>query len=185
MASLIKVDVYNDSQLPLINRVKKVMSILGREGVFAGKESRFVSSKLAFLITVDGQDAGFIYFVNEDNKSSKILFLDLAVLKEYRGKEVAYTYMKEILDNKELIKNRFVIAEVEETNKSSLRLLEKFGSVKVGNKHYLLQPERLIEFNCFIEDSKVDIEEPLYDYREMYDEIMNSEDDGYQKKLIM
>ena len=184
MASLIRVNVYNDSDLPLINRVRKVMNQIKKESNFYGKEDIFLFSPLAFLITVDGQDAGFIYFVNEDNKTSKILFADIAILNEYKRKKVAYTYMREILDNKELINNRFVLAEVEEYDIASQNLLEKLRATKVADKHFLLQPERLREFNDYLEESNIDLEEPVFDYREIYDEIMNSEDDGYQKKIM-
>ena len=124
----------------LINRVRKVMNQIKKESDFYGKEDRFLFSPLAFLITVDGQDAGFIYFLNEDNKTSKILFVYIAILNEYKRKKVAYTYMREILDNKELINNRFVLAEVEEYNLASQNLLEKLRATKVADKHFLLQP---------------------------------------------
>lgn len=165
MIDLIRVYIRDDN-LPLINRIEAVMSKLKKELCFSGSRTRLLLSKLAFLITVDEEDAGFIYFVNEDDKTKEILFLDLAVLSEYRNQKVASACLKKILNDDNLIKNRFVLAEVSPDNEASLGLMKSLGTIQVSHKHFLLQPNRLEEFNNHIRINKVNIEEELLDYYE-------------------
>lgn len=81
MASLIKVDVYKDSDLPLVNRILNVMDKLKHQFCFYGSKNRLLLSKYAYLITVDGQDAGFIYLLNESNKTKEEKMETLLLMK--------------------------------------------------------------------------------------------------------
>lgn len=182
MASLIKVDVYKDSDLPLVNRILNVMDKLKHQFCFYGSKNRLLLSEYAYLITVDGRDAGFIYLLNESNKTNDILFLDIAILKEFRSRNVAYTYLKEVLLDESIPSDKFIVAEVESCNKASIRLMNKLDAIKVADEYYLLQRKKYNEFKSFVKFNDITLDDIHDDFKKS---IEICRDKTFQKKKIM
>lgn len=61
------VDPYKDDKenQDVINRIWNVMSMIRKDGVFAGKLDRFGTSYYSYLIRFDNKDIGFIYATPE------------------------------------------------------------------------------------------------------------------------
>lgn len=140
-------------------RILKLMNRLHKERIgyeFVGIERRFKASLISFLIVEDNEDIGFMYLTDEDKPG--MFFLDISILRNYRFKGIGYEAIKELLNRyKNCGVKNFVLAEVETDNIACLKVMKKLGSIQVSEKHFLLQPERIMEFRNFIVNESIDL----------------------------
>lgn len=129
------------------DRIENIINTIEKEkNVFPGKKDRLYTAAVAVLITVDDKDAGFIYATCE-NRYSKGLFIDMALLKEYRGlgygKEALNQFVKRVNTG-----NVYLFGEIESTNVASNAIADHIGIKIIDNdkNYYLFPKERLAEF---------------------------------------
>ena len=137
------IDPYEDDKEneDVVNRIWNVMSLIRKDGVFAGKQDRFAISYFSYLIRYDNKDIGFIYATPE-RRYRNGLFIDMALLKEYRGKGIG----KEVLEKFCLIHNNiYMFGEVLEYNKASNIISSKVG-VEIAPGYYLFPKDKYEEF---------------------------------------
>ena len=166
-------------------RVFDVMKELHKRRIgfeFVGTERRFKAADIAFVITEEDKDIGFLYLTNEGKQG--MYFLDICILREYRGRGIGYEAIKELLKryNNAAIKN-FVIAEFESDNISCLNVMKKLGGIKVSEKHFLIQPERLKEFREFIINDSVDLMVKAPELKEIVEAIHAKNGDNKNPKV--
>lgn len=140
-------------------RIIKVMNKIRSQSInyeFWGNESRFKASIISFLIREDDQDVGFMYLTDEQKPG--MLFLDISIIKSYRARGLGYEAIKELLKryNNCGVK-QFILAEVENDNTACLNVMKKLGAIEISEKHFLLQPERLVEFKNYIVNESVEL----------------------------
>ena len=118
--------------------------------IFKGREDRLLSA--AMLSTIYDKDKliGFANLIKE-KQNPNFLFLDVGIIKEYRGKHVASQILEEL---KEIPK--YIIVETKEDNLLANKSLEDrtVKLLEVNDRNvYLLQKER---YNEFIENGYYD-----------------------------
>ena len=137
------IDPYKDNKEneDIVHRIWNIMYLIREEGVFAGKPDRFAISYYSYLIRYDNKDIGFIYATPEQRYKNG-LFIDMALLKEYRGKGIG----KEVLENFCLNHNDiYMFGEVLEDNKASNIISSKVG-VEIAPGYYLFPKDKYEEF---------------------------------------
>ena len=140
-------DVYEDPNNT--DRYNRVMDIINSDleirKIFFTKKNRFSLAQYTYLITVDGEDAGFINLVYERGDYS-FLVLDSGIIEKYRGKGLGTKALKflQSLDFED-----FIIAETKKDNNNSNGSISKVG-VQIADSdefnYYLLQKDRVEEF---------------------------------------
>ena len=77
-------------------------------------------------------------------------------------------YEKEFLENYNTYNYKeFILGEVKEDNIACLNMLKKLNSIQVSPNYYLLQPERIDEFNNFIAKENIDLTLPNMSARDV------------------
>ena len=125
----------------IVKRISELMYEIQKDGVFAGKINRFALSYYAYLIAYNNNDIGFIY-ATEEHRYPNGLFIDMALLKEYRNKGIG----KKVLDmfvNKH--NDTLMFSEVLSNNISSNKISNDIG-VRLDNGMYLFPKEKYSEF---------------------------------------
>ena len=116
----------------------------GIKDIFSGKKTRLLFSPLTYIIEVDSKDIGFFNLVDEQVEG--IFFVDLGIIKEYRGKGIA----KEVLSTIPSIKcSNFIVSEVKKDNIPANKVSSQIGVMVTETEDrnfYLMQKERLEEF---------------------------------------
>ncbi len=133
------VDPYEDNKEneDVVHRIWNVMSLIRKDGVFAGKLARFGTSYYSYLIRFDNKDIGFIYATPE-RRYTNGLFIDMALLNEYRGKGIG----KEVLERFCLMHNDiYMFGEVLEDNKASNIISSKVGA-EIAPGYYLFPKDK-------------------------------------------
>lgn len=161
----------NKPEKDITSRILRVMEKF-KNDEFCGKNTRLFASFLSYVITEDNEDIGFLYLVKENYNN--ILFMDIGVISKYRGRGIASSATKEVVDIMTQHFSDFVIAEVRSNNIASLKVVEKLNGIKVGEQHYLLQPERKKEYLEYASENNVDLSKSTYDYVSMMKEIMDN-----------
>lgn len=136
------------------NKIYVIMDKLKEEGnVFAGKRDRLNFAYLSFLIKYNGLDVGFVYIIDE-NRYSDGLFIDMAIIKEYRGLGIGKQALEQIINKVKT--EQFLIGEVKKDNDASNRLSNDIGIKILEDKYnyYLFPKSRYEEFMKFNEDSR-------------------------------
>lgn len=166
-------------------RILKVMNKIRSQSIeyeFAGNEYRYKAATVSFLITENNADIGFIYLTDEDKKN--MFFLDISLLKKYRGHGIGFEAIKELLKRyKNCGIKKFILAEVEYDNEACNKMMNKLGCIKVSEKHYLMQPERLKEFRDFIINESVDLMTEAPKIKDVIEQIHENKGQGKVKKL--
>ena len=94
----------------IYNEIYGIMNKLNEEGnVFAGKRDRLDFAPWSFLIKYNGEDVGFVYVTNEQRYNDG-LFIDMAIIKEYRGLGIGKQALEQLLD--EVKTQKFLIGEI-------------------------------------------------------------------------
>ena len=154
---------HNDADISVFNRMLQIMQNLSNEGVFCGTYNRLACSIFAFLINEKGKDVGFIYFVDEGLED--ILFMDIGILANNRKTGLAYAALEQIINEINNKYNVFLVSEISLSNINAIKVTERYGGVKVSDRHYLLQPERHEEFLRYLSDLNIDLNEHNYGER--------------------
>lgn len=167
-------------------RISNIMDRLHRERIgyeFAGVSRRFRASVISFLIVDNNEDIGFLYLTDEDKPD--MLFLDISILRQYRGEGIGYKAIKELLNRcRNCGVRHFILAEVEPDNIACLNVMKKLKSIQVSQKHFLLQPERIKEFRDFIIEESVDLMAVPRDIKDIIESIHEKNGDNKVKKLL-
>lgn len=140
-------DVFEDPNTT--DRYNRVMDIINNDkeinNIFFTKKNRFMLSQFTYLITVDGEDAGFINLLYEDGDDS-FLVLDRGVIEKFRGMGIG-TMALDFIKSQNF--EDFIIGETRKNNNGSNKSLSKFGVMVADSdefNYYLLQKEKLGEF---------------------------------------
>ena len=114
--------------------------------VFYGKTDRFTANSVSCLIYMDDEPIGFLNIGDEGLSRDNILFLDILVDENHRGKgygSKAYSNFKSRFSD-----DCFIIAETKESNIGANKSLEKNGINFYsynGLNYYLMDKDRLEE----------------------------------------
>ena len=134
----------------IFNKIYNIMNQLSQEGnVFAGKRNRLDFATYAFLINYNNVGIGFIY-VTKESRYKDALFIDMAIIKEYRGKGIGKQALKQFLE--EVQTKAFIIGETKIINEASNPLGDDLG-IKIfeDRYNYYLFPkgryQEFLEFN--------------------------------------
>lgn len=134
----------------IYNKIYGIMNKLNEEGnVFAGKKDRLDFAQWSFLIKYNGEGVGFIY-VTTEHRYQAGLFIDMAIIKEYRGLGIGKQALEQLLD--EVKTQEFLIGEIKNNNEASNKLGNDIGiKILEGKFNYYLFPkdryEEFMEFN--------------------------------------
>lgn len=118
--------------------------------VFGGREDRLYTASMLSTIYDKDKLIGFANLIKE-KQNPNFLFLDVGIIKEYRGKHVASQILEEL---KEIPK--YIIVETKEDNLLANKSLENTTAfiLKYNDRNiYLLQKDR---YNEFIENGYYD-----------------------------
>ena len=138
----------------IYNEIYGIMNKLNEEGnVFAGKRDRLDFAPWSFLIKYNGEGVGFIY-VTKEHRYQAGLFIDMAIIKEYRGLGIGKQALEQLLD--EVKTQKFLIGEIKKNNEASNKLGNDIGiKILEGEYNYYLFPkDRYEEFMEFNKDKK-------------------------------
>lgn len=138
----------------IYNEIYGIMNKLNEEGnVFAGKRDRLDFAPWSFLIKYNGEGVGFIY-VTKEHRYQAGLFIDMAIIKEYRGLGIGKQALEQLLD--EVKTQKFLIGEIKKNNEVSNKLGNDIGiKILEGEYNYYLFPkDRYEEFMEFNKDKK-------------------------------
>lgn len=153
---------HDDADIKIFNRIFRVMKRLSSEGVFCGTYSRLATSVFAFLINDKGKDVGFVYFVDEN--VDNVLFVDVGFIPEVRGTGLANAAISEIIKMIGSKYDVFLVSEISNDNIAAIKSTERRGAIKIGDKHYLLQPDKYNEFIKHMSSLGINID--LHNYSE-------------------
>ena len=173
MIDIIDAIYLNKENEDAVNRIYDLMYIIRRDGVFGGKESRFGISYFAWLVMLDGKDIGFIY-ATEEKSYKNGLFIDMALLKEYRGMGIGkYILNKFVCAHKDV----FMFSEVLKNNIASNKMCGDVG-ICVSPCVYMFPRERYKEF---VESGERDIflealKKPELNARQVLHRVMEDRD---------
>ena len=138
----------------VFNKIYSIMNKLKQEGnVFAGKRNRLDFANSAFLIKYENEEIGFIY-ITKESRYKDALFIDMAIIKEYRGKGIGKLALKQFLE--EVQTKAFIIGETKITNEASNPLGNDLGIKILEDKYdyYLFPKSRYEEFLKFNKDKE-------------------------------
>ena len=138
----------------VFERIYGIMSILYKEGnVFTGKRDRLDYSSWGALIKYNKEEVGFIY-ITKEQRYNPGLFLDMAIIKDYRGLGIAKEALSIFLNA--VNTERFIIGETKKNNAASNPLGDDLGIKILEDKYnyYLFPKSRYEEFMEFNEDHR-------------------------------
>lgn len=121
----------------------------GIRDIFFGRFDRFITASISWLIKANDENVGFINLVVE-KANYNFLFLDMRIIKAYRGKGYGKKFLKEVQEIVEREKDLpYVLMETKKDNDSANGIsrsvecyLTSFGDRNI----YLLQKSKLQEF---------------------------------------
>lgn len=129
------------------NKIYSVMNELKKEGnIFAGKIDRLNFTIYSCVIKYNNEPIGFIYATPE-GRYDYALFIDMAILKEYRGKGFGKQALKQF---SEIKTKKFLIAETKDNGTLGEGIAVKIFEDKYN--YYLLPRSRYKEFMEFNKD---------------------------------
>lgn len=139
----------------IYNKIYDIMNKLNEEGnVFSGKRDRLDFAESSFLIKYNGADVGFVYVAKEGRYRAG-LFIDMAIIKEYRGLGIGKNVIEQLIDLLKIGDNEFLIGEVKKDNEASNKLSADIGIKILDGKYnfYLFPKSRYEEFMEFNKDN--------------------------------
>ena len=163
----------------IYNRMYAIMNKLNEEGnVFAGKKDRLDLAPISALITYNNIDVGFIYATSEF-RYKDALFLDMAIIKEYRGHGIGKQTLIQFLDL--IDPDEFIIGETKNNNQASNPLGDDIGVriLESEYNYYLFPKSRYEEFIEHNKDNR--FEKAMLKNTKNSEEILN---EIKQKQLI-
>lgn len=160
------------------DRIISVMKKMNKED-FSGIETRLALSFVAFLIIEGKEDIGFIYYVTEHQTG--LLFADLGIIEKHRNKGFAYTALQKTINYINNRSDKFILGEVKDSNDPCIKVMKKLNGIKVSEKHYLLQPDRLDEYIKHIESESIDITIEVPNLQSTMSDVYEDEEKVYSK----
>lgn len=121
----------------------------GIKEIFANRLDRIQTADSSWLIKMNGKYVGFVNLVCE-KLNHDYLFLDMGVIKAYRGKGIgkqALEEVKRIIEEENF--SEYVLMETRKSNIGANKAAEEIGCylAEFGDRNvYLLQKERCQEF---------------------------------------
>lgn len=119
----------------------------GIKDVFLGRTDRIITASDSWMIQAGDKNIGFINLVVEKSNYN-YLFLDMGIIKDYRGKGYGKRFLKEVQMIVESSDRPFVLMETKKDNNAN-GVGKDIGCfiTEVGDRNvYLLQKSRLQEF---------------------------------------
>ena len=132
----------------ICNRIIKLMYTISQDKVFCSSVNRLLFSYAAKLITYDNVDVGFIFAVKE-SRLDEAAFIDMAILKNYRGKNIGYRVLEYFVN---IFNNTYFIGEVSKNNIASNTIAGRVGKEIVPG-YYILPASN---YDKLIEENKLD-----------------------------
>ena len=120
----------------------------GIREIFGGRYDRLMTAKNSWLIKANDNNIGFINLVTE-KANHKFLFLDMGIVKAYRGKGYGKKFLEEVQSEVENSNLTYVLMETRQDNDSANGVSKSVGCylTTFGDRNvYLLQKSRLQEF---------------------------------------
>ena len=121
----------------------------GIKEIFGGRYDRAISSKMSWMIKANDKNVGFINLVTE-KVNHRFLFLDMGIIKAYRGKEYGKRFLGEVQKKvEESNYPEYVLMETKQDNNSANKISKDVGCYLTSfddRNVYLLQRSRLQEF---------------------------------------
>lgn len=120
----------------------------GIKDVFRGKNDRLNTTSVSWMIEADNKNIGFINLVVE-KANYNFLFLDMGIIKDYRGKGYGKKFLKEVQELVEDSDLPYVLMETKKDNINAniaAREMTCFITEVEDRNVYLLQKSRLQEF---------------------------------------
>lgn len=121
----------------------------GIREIFGGRNDRLMTAKNSWLIKANDNNIGFINLVTE-KANSNFLFLDMGIIKAYRGKGYGKKFLEEVQHITEKEEDfTYVLMETRCNNDSANGISKSVGCylTTLGDRNvYLLQKSRLQEF---------------------------------------
>ena len=120
----------------------------GIRDVFVGRTDRIINADISWMIQAGNKNIGFINLVVE-KCNYNYLFLDMGIIKEYRGKGYGKKFLTEVQQLVEANDLPFVLMETTKDNNNANGVGKGIGCfiTEVGDRNiYLLQKSRLQEF---------------------------------------
>lgn len=121
---------------------------LGIREVFGGRFDRIIATCISWMIKDKDKNIGFINLV-EEKVNHNFLFLDMGIIKEYRGKGYGKRFLKEVQELVEKSNLPFILMETRKTNDNANCVGKDIGCflTEIEDRNiYLLQRSRLQEF---------------------------------------
>lgn len=120
----------------------------GIREIFGGRDDRLMTASNSWLIKANDNNIGFINLVTE-KANHKFLFLDMGIVKAYRGKGYGKKFLEEVQSEVENSNLTYVLMETRQDNDSANGVSKSVGCylTTFGDRNvYLLQKSRLQEF---------------------------------------
>lgn len=121
----------------------------GIREIFGGRDDRIMTAKSSWLIKANDNNIGFINLVTE-KANSNFLFLDMGIIKAYRGKGYGKKFLEEVQHITERKEDyTYVLMETRCNNDSANGISKSVGFYLTtfdDRNVYLLQKSRLQEF---------------------------------------
>lgn len=121
----------------------------GIKEIFSDRQDRLMTTAISWLITANSNHIGFINLV-EEKAEHNFLFLDMGIIKEYRGKGYGKKFLEEVKQIVEKEKDfPFILMETRKANDNANCIGKDIGCflTEIEDRNiYLLQRSRLQEF---------------------------------------
>ncbi len=121
----------------------------GIKEIFGGRRDRLMAADCSWMIKANDKNVGFINLVTE-KVNHRFLFLDMGIIKAYRGKGYGKRFLGEV--QKKLEESNYpeyVLMETKQDNNSANKISKDVGCYLTSfddRNVYLLQRSRLQEF---------------------------------------
>lgn len=121
----------------------------GIKEIFGDRQDRLMTTVISWLITANSNHIGFINLV-EEKADHNFLFLDMGIIKAYRGKGYGKKFLEEVKQIVEKEKDfPYVLMETKQDNDNANGISKGIGCYLTSfddRNIYLLQKSRLQEF---------------------------------------